>query len=182
MYDFNLSVGDTLPISTTNYLHNITVVSIDSIAVSNQYRKRFRLLNAGVQYLIEGIGSDNGLFENYDHGISMDCASSLSCFGLGDTSYYPYYGNTCNITVGLMEIQNSNSEINIFPNPTIDNITIETPKKSTIEILNIQGQTILRQQLQQGKTDIDISGLAKGVYILRLCDNDRTAVTKIVKE
>ena len=39
----------------------------------------------------------------------------------------------------------------------------------------------LQQQLQQGKTDIDISGLAKGVYILRLCSNDKTEVAKIVK-
>jgi hypothetical protein len=75
-----------------------------------------------------------------------------------------------------------NINISIFPNPTTEKLTIDASQKATIEILNIQGQTIQQQQLQQGKTDIDISRLAKGVYILRLCSNDKTAVTKIVKE
>jgi len=75
-----------------------------------------------------------------------------------------------------------NNNIYIYPNPAINNITIETHQKSIMEIINIQGQTILQQQLQQGKTDIEISALAKGVYILRLCSNDKTAVTRIVKE
>jgi hypothetical protein len=72
--------------------------------------------------------------------------------------------------------------IKVYPNPATDNITIIAPQKSIIEILNIQGQTIIQQPLQQGKTDIDISSIAKGVYILRLYSNDKTEVTRIVKE
>jgi uncharacterized repeat protein (TIGR03803 family) len=84
-------------------------------------------------------------------------------------------------TMGIEEI-NKNNSISVYPIPAINNLTVEILQKSTIEILNIQGQTILQQPLQQGKTDIDISGLAKGVYILRLLSNDKIAVTKIVKE
>jgi hypothetical protein len=83
---------------------------------------------------------------------------------------------------GIKEINNNESNIEVYPNPAINNITIKSLQKSTIEILNIQGQTIIQQHIQQGKTDIDISGLAKGVYILRLCNNDKSAVKKIVKE
>jgi YVTN family beta-propeller protein len=98
-------------------------------------------------------------------------------------------------TVGITS-QSMLSAISVYPNPATDNITIESPQKSRIEILNIQGQTIMQRQIQpaslasrlrgqqggQGKTDIDISTLAKGVYILRLCSNDKIAVTRIVKE
>jgi photosystem II stability/assembly factor-like uncharacterized protein len=83
---------------------------------------------------------------------------------------------------GINSIAPLNDDINIFPNPASDNITIESSQQAIMEILNIQGQTVLQQQLQQGKTNIDISRLAKGVYILRLNNNDKTAVTKIVKE
>ena len=83
---------------------------------------------------------------------------------------------------GIKEINNKAGNIAVYPNPTTGNITIESLQKSTIEIIDIQGQTILQQTAQQGKTDIDISGLAKGVYILRLCSNDKTAVARIVKE
>jgi hypothetical protein len=85
-------------------------------------------------------------------------------------------------TLGIKEINNNVSNIAVYPNPAIKDLTIKTSQEATIEILNIQGQTILQQILQQGKTDIDISGLAKGVYILRLLSNDKTDVTKIVKE
>jgi hypothetical protein len=84
--------------------------------------------------------------------------------------------------LGIEEMNNNESNIAVYPNPAINNITIESLQKSTLEISNIQGQTILQQQIQQGKTDIDISRLAKGVYILRLCSNDKTEVTRIVKE
>ena len=72
--------------------------------------------------------------------------------------------------------------IKIYPNPATNNISIESPQKAEIEILSIQGQTILQNQIQQGKTEIDISGLAKGVYILKLSSNDKTEVKRIVKE
>jgi hypothetical protein len=85
------------------------------------------------------------------------------------------------LTVGINNL-NVYNRINIFPNPAIEDLTIEVQQKSTIDILNIQGQTIIQQTLPLGKTDIDISGLAKGVYILRLCLNDKTEVKRIVKE
>ena len=84
-------------------------------------------------------------------------------------------------TSGIDEIK-IDGKYNIYPNPATNNITVETLQKSTLEILNMQGQTILRQSLLQGKTDIVINGLAKGLYILRLNSNDKIEVTKILKE
>jgi hypothetical protein len=82
----------------------------------------------------------------------------------------------------INELDNNVFYSTVYPNPATNNMIIESSQQATMEILNIQGQTILQQQLQQGKTDIDISGLAKGVYILRMCSNDKTEVTRFVKE
>ena len=79
------------------------------------------------------------------------------------------------------EINKSSTSL-IYPNPVSDNLTIDFPLKATLEILNIQGQIILQQQLQQGKTAIDIRGLSKGICILRLNSSDKTEVKRIVKE
>lgn len=73
-------------------------------------------------------------------------------------------------------------QLKIYPNPAKNNLTIESLQKAVVEILNIQGQKILHQELQPRKIDIDISGLEKGVYILRLLSNDKTVVTKFIKE
>ena len=87
----------------------------------------------------------------------------------------------CNSTYSIME-RNNTHVISIFPNPTTDNITIIIPKNATMYILNIQGQIIMQQQIQQGKTNIDVSRLAKGVYILKSSNNESTEVMRFVKE
>ena len=81
----------------------------------------------------------------------------------------------------------SNEDIMLYPNPANDRVIIDLQRlnsvqKSNISIYNIQGQTILQQILQQEKTGIDISGLSKGIYILKVCNGDRTEVKKFVKK
>jgi hypothetical protein len=83
---------------------------------------------------------------------------------------------------GIEEINNNACNITVYPNPVTNNLTIESPQSAVIEITNVQGQAIQQQQIQQGKTYIDISRLAKGVYILRLFSNHKSEVTRIVKE
>lgn len=83
---------------------------------------------------------------------------------------------------GINGTLNNESNIVVYPNPAKDKLTFESLQKSSIEIYNIQGRRILQQPIQQGKTDIDISSLAKGVYILKHYSNDMTVVTKIVKD
>ena len=140
-------------------------------------------------------GTSHGVFLSLDNGNSWDTLNlGLTCFGIhalaikGDTIFAGtqecgvFKLALSDITVGVKEVNNYKSNIALYPNPATNNFIIESPLQSTIEITNRQGQTILQQQIQQGKTDIDISGLAKGVYILRLCSDDKTAVARIVKE
>jgi hypothetical protein len=133
-----------------------------------------------------------GVYLSSNNGVSWNSIS----YGLINSNILVLATNDSNIFVGtyfglwklplsemgIKELNNNTSNIAVYPNPATNNIIIETLQKSTIEILNIQGQTVIQQQIQQGKTDIDISGLAKGVYILRLCSNDKTEVARIVKE
>lgn len=75
-----------------------------------------------------------------------------------------------------------NTFFSVYPNPASDKIEIKTQFKSVVEIYNIQGQLLIQQCILQEKRELDLSCLAKGVYILRLCGNDKTEVTRIVKE
>ena len=74
--------------------------------------------------------------------------------------------------------------LNLYPNPASEKVTLvsDITEHSIISIYNLQGQLLMQQQVQQGKTDIDISELAKGVYILRLYSNARVEAGRIIKE
>ena len=66
--------------------------------------------------------------------------------------------------------------INIYPNPASETLTIEG--NTEITIIDIQGREVLREEVR-GKSCLDISGLPKGVYIVR---DNFGRFKKIVKE
>lgn len=81
----------------------------------------------------------------------------------------------------------SDNGIYLYPNPASNKLTIELQQanllqSTTLSIYYIQGQLLLHRPLQQTKDEIDISTLAKGVYILKLNNTEKTAVTRFVKE
>lgn len=77
--------------------------------------------------------------------------------------------------------------IAVYPIPSSNQLTVEFkkfafPDKQKIEIYDIQGRVLLRQNIAKEKTEIDISALEKGIYLLKLKLNDKAAVIRFVKE
>ena len=85
------------------------------------------------------------------------------------------------VITGLNELSD-NKNIYIYPNPVTDNIFIEAQQKATIEILNIQGQLIKTIAANSNKTNVDISALPSGVYIIEVKTEKGIAVKKFIKE
>jgi hypothetical protein len=73
-------------------------------------------------------------------------------------------------------------EIKLYPDPTVNNLTIETNTPSTIQILSIQGQLIKTLTASGTKTNVDVSALPGGVYIVEEKTEKGLAVKKFVKE
>ncbi|MBR6439553.1 MAG: T9SS type A sorting domain-containing protein [Bacteroidales bacterium] len=57
--------------------------------------------------------------------------------------------------------------LNVYPNPTTGQIKIELESPATIEIVDIQGRTIIQKQLESGIAFIDLDGIQSGVYFLK---------------
>jgi hypothetical protein len=107
-----------------------------------------------------------------------------------NTLTYNYMSSLSNVFkgagAGINDI-NINSQINIYPNPANDNITVENTslnnnKDEMISIYNIQGQLLLQQPMVQAKTNIDIVSLVKGMYYIKVKTVKGIAVKKFVKE
>ncbi|MCK9611988.1 MAG: FISUMP domain-containing protein [Bacteroidales bacterium] len=75
-------------------------------------------------------------------------------------------------------------EIDIYPNPAVDKITIDAVGKQNqnFYIYSIDGKLILQGVLYNNKQELDISTLKKGMYIIIFSCNDRTLQKKIIKE
>jgi hypothetical protein len=91
------------------------------------------------------------------------------------------------ITVGTND-QKAFEDLSIFPNPTDGMLNIKFTMNEIqsvrIEILSLKGETIYSQNLGNFKgtfdKQVDLSSLAKGIYILRLISDRGTTNEKIV--
>ena len=57
--------------------------------------------------------------------------------------------------------------LNIYPNPTSGNIIIELDSPTTIEVVDIQGRTIIHEQFETGTSLLDLKGIENGVYFVK---------------
>ena len=84
---------------------------------------------------------------------------------------------------------NTLSTILVYPNPATNTITIDVTKaavgskqEAVIEITNIQGQLIKTLATTGNKTNIDVSALPGGVYVIQVKSEKVYKVGKFVKE
>lgn len=161
LYDFDLNLGDTLPLSWNNWSDDITVVAVDSVLVGNTMRARFELANSWAQYMIEGVGTSHGLFERVSD--FFDCGFELLCFGLGEVAYYPSTGVACE---GIMAVVDRKlPPMTVGPVPASEQFTLfSAGPLGSIRVLDATGREVVRAQSADPSASIDVSGLPNGPY------------------
>lgn len=74
------------------------------------------------------------------------------------------------------------NDIEIFPNPATNSITIKTTEKDLIaEFSTLEGKVVLSGKLIPSST-IDIHSLKKGIYLVKLYNNQGVVTRKIIKQ
>jgi hypothetical protein len=79
---------------------------------------------------------------------------------------------------------NNSFIISVYPNPAKNAIIVSIPfvsNESTLIIYNIVGQELLKQQITDIKTRIDISNLTSGIYFVRVKTENGMREKKIIK-
>lgn len=175
LYDFNLEVGDTLPVTYNCYFPSITVAAIDSIYTPNGFKKRFTLAgNTWSQYLLEGIGHSRGLIEPLVS--PFDCTYSLNCYGYNDSSYYPNTNLSCDAAIGIIE-KTGLIETRIYPNPFSDFTTFyfdKTLKNVELSLFSVLGEKIKTLKSNtENELILNRDGLFAGAYFYELKQGGR---------
>jgi photosystem II stability/assembly factor-like uncharacterized protein len=143
---------------------------------------------------------DNGIiFKTNDGGTIWSFQTSNSnqnlysiCFPDATTGYIVGdYGTILKTTnggfpVGTDEKQQMSS-LKIYPNPAINHITIElsesgTNINGTYTIFGMSGLALIQQQVQDSRSEINVSSLPKGIYFVRLSNNENIDYGNFIKE
>lgn len=82
------------------------------------------------------------------------------------------------LAISTSLIENSINSINVYPNPAIDQITIEGSSNLTGNIIDQSGKVVLSFISNK----VDISELSKGVYFINILDNETISTQKLIKQ
>jgi hypothetical protein len=87
--------------------------------------------------------------------------------------------------IGINEHSEKRNFVFFSPNPAQNKITIEIPQtagESILTIFNINGQELIKQNITENKTQMDISDLPHGIYFVKMANEKTVDVKKIIKE
>lgn len=190
LYNFNLNVGDTLPVGYNNYRGANYVSSIDSILIGTNYRKQYHIsVRGSTSYsdsnyvsLIEGIGSTLGL--TYQIFPPFEAGSYLNCFTQNNVQLYTNPMRNCDLTIGIKAFNTQNSTFQIYPNPATNIISIDglpLNEKTHIQIIDMFGNFV-SELVVSDKTNvmINVSGLSEGVYNIRITNTEGSISKRVV--
>jgi len=134
------------------------------------YMNRYYRMNITTPGYIEG---------NFWWYYKQDCVPKTKA--LWDT-----LNNTLCDLITNNNFQNSSyNAIKTYPNPANDKITIVIQhgiNEGILTICNVNGQELIRQQIKNVETYIDLKDLTSGVYFLKLITNNTVEGRKIIKE
>jgi hypothetical protein len=182
LYDFDLQLGDTLPLSLVNNSQNF-VTKIDSIEIGNTFHNRYWLSHPGSStnyaFIIEGIGGAFGLLSQLYE--SFFYSQSLICVQIDGVTVYPDTATTCQLASEIDESLGA-PPFYVHPNPASTHLTIEhrSIRQGVAELYDAFGRLALQQNLEAEKTIIPAASLAPGLYILKTLTPTKKSAQMII--
>jgi len=89
-----------------------------------------------------------------------------------------------NLETGLNDVSNNlpANNLEMFPNPVKNVLTVNATDKSVVKIYNTTGQLMISQLIDENNNRISVEQLTKGIYIIKLYGNGKEYSKEMIKE
>jgi hypothetical protein len=169
LYDFNITVGDTIKSCGINQPYTMKIFAEDSVRVGENYRKMWHAssISGGSVDIIEGIGGTMGPVQ-YCPVIDPPI-NNLICFSQNGNINYPNV-SPCNI-ISAINSNHIELSVTLSPNPfhfsTLLTLSKEF-KNAEFKIYNTFGELVKQQKITSQTTTINRDGLSDGIYLFQV--------------
>ena len=166
------SIGGWFGIEGNAALTSLTGLdSIDAGSITNLYIcYNESLSTCEVQSVCDYLANPNGTIEIHNNATACNSQAEVE---------------TACENASVDEFSQS-KRLSIFPNPSSSQITIEPPttlhKNTFMAIYNLSGQQLITRQITEPITVVDVSGLIAGIYFVKVWDDEKVMVGKIIKQ
>lgn len=174
----------------TTYFDNNSNIPSNQIYDIDMYDGKIALAtNSGLAFFD---GTDFNTYNMHNSGLNDDKCNAIRVdknnnlwiatnFGL---SVYNKDGIEIETPTGILDINNENIKVSLYPNPCVNFITIEAEEPiNEILIYNILGERVLTKIAEnKEKNEINISQLNRGFYLVNIKTNKGATIKKIIVE
>jgi hypothetical protein len=180
LYDFGMNVNDTAIMywcQNPNWEVHVRIDSIDTQHIAGAERRVFYVSSKDMygdewhwlNTWVEGIGAMEGLLYSCHivnaGGITLH---ELLCYHEdGELVWQNSTYNTCLIDPLGIQDNIEASGLQVYPNPARDRVVVEGLEAVEVKVYNTSGQMV---KTVRGTNEVDLCGLAQGVYLLRITD------------
>ena len=142
--------------------------------------------NAAPEALCYTVYRDGVELDDYVTGLSYldaGAGSANCCYTVTAQCIVGESGHSNQSCITGIEESEELSHVSIFPNPAHDRFTINADFTITrVSVVNLLGQEVISQNIVGNSTDINVSELTDGIYLVKIFDGKKWTVRKIIVE
>ena len=83
------------------------------------------------------------------------------------------------VVVGVTGIGENSTIVNLFPNPTKGNVTIQAMNMHRITVVSVLGQVVFDTELDQDEYILNMAKFNTGVYMVRVYTDEGVTVKRV---
>jgi endoglucanase len=85
-----------------------------------------------------------------------------------------------NATLGLEDYEKGTLAVDLYPNPTSGEFTINAPSQSSVTVFNPQGSVVFEKVINATSSTIDLSSQSSGLYFVKVSFDGASGFKKVV--
>lgn len=155
----------------------------DGSPVSNQPYPTHQYANTGTYALCLTVSDNNGCTDTYCDSLTVDSAGNI-LYRSTVAGFILNVVSPADLTTSLEENEKMITEL--YPVPASDNLYIKMNDvikgNVTYEVYNAEGKSIMNGLVSRGKTELNISELQTGIYLLRLSGEMNSESRTFIKQ
>lgn len=139
-----------------------------------------------IDYVGECIAENPSLLEEGDVAALIDCAYRKDCEkedpALSQEENYDRLASCIKDKKSSVNVVPQLWGVSAYPNPVSDVLTVDyVGSDYVVSLIDVKGVTVLNQECENGRTEINVSYLAPGAYLLKVESNGKYYLEKIQK-
>ena len=83
------------------------------------------------------------------------------------------------VMVGVTGVGEDNDNVNLFPNPTKGNVTIQAKDMNRITVVSVLGQVVFDTELDQDEYILNMAQFTNGMYMVRIYTDEGVTVKRV---